>query len=332
MERVFAEATEAGDRRLQGLALTALAENALLRDADLPRGRELVEQALVLLEDGKPEDRYEALTTRARIGWWLSDLDDDERWVTKALEVAREIGRKDLEASAADELASSAIARLDLDRATKLSAEAFDLAEESGNITALGWALVSRARIDALRGRLDEAAEGLDRAEELFSQSGNAWASARVHNHYGWVERRRGDLTAAERQFRDAIRILTPLEDRSTLCESQRGLAQVLVSRGKIDEAERYALEARETVGPHDTISRATTRMALGIVRAVQGRDVEAEELLREAVAVVEGKELHLIRRELLTALARFLRERDRVEEAGEYEAEIAGYAALTPA
>ena len=47
MERVFADATEAGDKRLQGLALTALAENALLREADLPRGRELVEQALV---------------------------------------------------------------------------------------------------------------------------------------------------------------------------------------------------------------------------------------------------------------------------------------------
>jgi class 3 adenylate cyclase/tetratricopeptide (TPR) repeat protein len=332
MERVFAEATEAGDRRLQGLALTALAENALLRDADLPRGRDLVEQALVLLEDGKPEDRYEALTTRARIGWWLSDLDDDERWVTKALEVAREIGRKDLEASAADDLASAAIARLDLDRATKLVAEAIELADESGNITALGWALVSQARIDALRGLVDEAAAGLDRAEELFSQSGNAWALARVHNHYGWVERRRGDLTAAERQFRDAIRILTPLEDRSTLCESQRGLAQVLIVRGKVDEAERYALEARETVGPHDTISRATTRMALGIVRAAQQRDAEAEELLREAVAVVEGKELHLIRRELLAALAQFLRERGRIEEAEEYEAEIADYAALTPA
>ena len=122
MERVFADATEAGDKRLQGLALTALAENALLREADLPRGRELVEQALVLLEDGKPEDRYEALSTRARIGWWLGDLDDDERWIGKALEVAREIGRKDLEANAADELASSAIARLDLDRASRLVA------------------------------------------------------------------------------------------------------------------------------------------------------------------------------------------------------------------
>ncbi|HUH14657.1 MAG TPA: AAA family ATPase [Gaiellaceae bacterium] len=333
MERVFNEASAAGETRLQGLALTGLAENALLRDADLPRGRELVEQALVLLEDAKPEDRYEALSMRARIGWWLGDLDDDERWTGKALEVARQTGRKDLEASAADELASSAIARLDLDRASSLVREAVELAEESGNITALGWALVSQARIDALRGRLDEAAAGLDRAEEHFSQSGNAWALARVSNHYGWVERRRGDLTAADRRFRDAIRILQPLEDRGTLCESQRGLAQVLVARGKVDEAERYALEARETVGSHDTISRATTRMALGIVRAAQGRDEEAEALLRDAVEIVEGKDLRLIRRELLAALARFLRERERVEEAEEIESELAGYdAALAPA
>ena len=333
MERVFADATEAGDVRLQGLALTALAEHALLRDADLPRGRELAEQALVLLEDAHPEDRVDALSMRARIGWWLGDLDDDERWNTKALELAREIGRKDLEASAADELASAAIARLDLDRGTRIAAEALELAEESGNITALGWALVSQARIDALRGRLDGAAAQLDRAEELFSQSGNQWALARVSNHYGWVERRRGDLPAAERRFRDAIRILQPLEDRGTLCESQRGLAQVLLAMRKVDEAERYALESRETVGPHDTISRATTRMALGIVRAAQGRDDEAETLLREAVQVVEGKDLHLIRRELIAALARFLRERGRGEEAEEYEAELARYdEALTPA
>src|SRR4029450_2858899 len=117
-----------------------------------------------------------------------------------------------------------------------------------------------------------------------------------------WGERRRGAPPPPDRRFRDAIRILKPLEDRGTLCESQRGLAQVLVSLKKIDEAERYALEARETVGPHDTISRATTRMALGIVRAAQGRDEEAESLLREAVAGVDGKPLLLIRRELGSA------------------------------
>ena len=255
MERVFADATDAGDVRLQGLALTALAENALLRDADLPRGRELVEQALVLLDDAKPEDRIEALATRARIGWWLGDLDDDERWNTKALEVAREIGRKDLEASAADELASSAIARLDLDRGMRLvGGVARARGGERQHHRASAGRSSLRPESTRSRGRFDEAAAGLDRAEELFSQSGNQWALARVNNHYGWVERRRGDLHAADRRFRDAIRILKPLEDRGTLCESQRGLAQVLVSLKKVDEAERYALEARETVGParHD--------------------------------------------------------------------------------
>lgn len=73
--------------------------------------------------------------------------------------------------------------------------------------------------------------------------------------------------------------------------------------------------------------------MALGIVRAAQGRDEDAEALLREAVAVVDGKDLLLIRRELVTALAHFLRERGRVDEAEEYETELAGYdAALAPA
>jgi hypothetical protein len=47
----------------------------------------------------------------------------------------------------------------------------------------------------------------------------------------------------------------------------------------------------------------------------------------------VDGKPLLLIRRELVTALARFLRERDRIDEAEEYEAELADYeAALAPA
>ena len=97
----------------------------------------------------------------------------------------------------------------------------------------------------------------------------------------GRIAQRRGDLEEAERLFRDAIRILKPLGERGHLCENQRMLAQVLVERGKLDEAERVALEARETVGPEDAVSQLTTAMALGVVRAAQGRDEEAERLLR---------------------------------------------------
>jgi len=98
--------------------------------------------------------------------------------------------------------------------------------------------------------------------------------------------------------------------------EAQRQLAQVLVREGKLEEAELVALEARETVGTKDHGSRASTRMALGMVRAAQGRDEEAEALLREALEILDGTELLLFSVEPLEMLVQFLRERGRDAEA----------------
>ena len=44
-----------------------------------------------------------------------------------------------------------------------------------------------------------------------------------------------------------------------------------------------------DTVGPHDVSSQASTRVSLGLVRAAQGRNEEAERLLREAAGLVAG-------------------------------------------
>ncbi len=65
-------------------------------------------------------------------------------------------------------------------------------------------------------------------------------------------------------------------------------LAQVLLLQGRVDEAERFALEARATVGAADVSSGSTTLLALGLVRAAQGRDEEAEGLLRESDGILE--------------------------------------------
>ncbi len=56
--------------------------------------------------------------------------------------------------------------------------------------------------------------------------------------------------------------------------------------------------------------------MALGIVRAAQGRDAEAETLLREALDILDGTELLLTSLEPLETFVRFLRDRGRGEEA----------------
>src|SRR5881397_664794 len=93
--------------------------------------------------------------------------------------------------------------------------------------------------------------------------------------------------------------------------ESQRGLAELLLAQGRVDEAERFALAARETVGPHDVTSLSTTTMSLGLVRAAQGLDDEAEQLLLEAYETISGSEHRLHQVETLESLTQFYRERD---------------------
>src|SRR4029453_191189 len=108
-----------------------------------------------------------------------------------------------------------------------------------------------------------------------------------------------------------------------------RGLAELLLERGRVEEAERFALEARETVGPLDVTSRATTAGSLAQVRAAQGRDEEAEALFREALATVAETDFRNIEHEVLGPYARFLRERERDDEAERLEGRLA---ALFPA
>jgi tetratricopeptide (TPR) repeat protein len=110
------------------------------------------------------------------------------------------------------------------------------------------------------------------------------------------------------------------VEDRGTLCESQRALAEVLLEQGRIDEAERFALASRETVGPEDVASRATTRKALARVRAAQRRDAEAEKLYRDALDIIQGSDYERQAGEIRNALARFLRDRGRHAEARSYD------------
>ena len=187
MELVRAAAEEAGDRELEGRALTALADVALLRDADLPRGRELVEQALELLDGTGGVARFEALTMRSRIDWWLGDLDSDERYTRLALAVAQEAGSTAHEAEANEELASIALSRLDLDGAAEFAERALELAEESGNRMTRAWALVSLGRVERARDRLPEAERLFAEARELFEETGSAWALGRTLEGSAWV-------------------------------------------------------------------------------------------------------------------------------------------------
>jgi class 3 adenylate cyclase/tetratricopeptide (TPR) repeat protein len=331
MEEVAKAAAEAGDDLIHGRALTALAHVALLREADLALAQERAERALAVLPDDDYAGRFDALSMRAQMAWWVGDLDEDERYARAALEIARRAERKDLESEASHKLATIYMSRLELDEAEPLVKRACELADQSGSISTRGSALSAHGRLLVLRGELDQAEALLEEARALFEEAGSGWPLAGTLNSLAWIAAMRKDTPRAERLFRESIRILKPLEDRGTLCESQRGLAQVLVSLGRLEEAERVALEARKTVGPNDQSSRATTRVALAIVRLAQGRDAEAEELTREALSILTGTGFLASRVEVLNALVGFLSSRGRLEEAAQYEAELAELVPVEP-
>jgi tetratricopeptide (TPR) repeat protein len=210
--------------------------------------------------------------------------------------------------------------RLESGKAYPPLERAIELASESSSPTTRGWTLRAAGRQALLDDRLDEAESSLEQARALFSESGAALTLGRTLNWLGVVAWQRGDLARAEALLRDAIRILKPLGDRGTLVESQRLLAQVLLDEGRLDEAERLALEARQTVGCADVSSDSTSRLALGLVRAAQRRDAEAEQLLREAEEILRPTGYRRHRIAPLEALAGLLRSRGREDEAREVE------------
>ena len=128
---------------------------------------------------------------------------------------------------------------------------------------------------------------------------------------------------AVGRAFRDAIRVFSANEDYGHLCEAHRALAELLLAEGKIDEAERHALSANEHVSPHDLTSRTSTLTTFALVRAAQGRAAEAEALLREGLALLDGTGFKLLEIEPIAALAEFLRAHDRPAEAAELDARL---------
>jgi class 3 adenylate cyclase/tetratricopeptide (TPR) repeat protein len=311
MELVAAEAVGQGDRATEGKALAALAEVALYRDADLPRAKRTAERAIAVLDRNL---RFRALMVLATIARWQGEFDEQERHVREALAVSQEIGRKDFEAQATRELADTELNAARYDEATRLAERSLELAEESGSIVARAHALAESGHIKLHQGDLDGAEQCLEQARALFAEAGATLPLGRALMRLSEVASRRGDPRRAEKLLRESIRGLKTIEDRGTLCESQRALADVLMEQGRLEDAERVALEAIETVGPHDVSSQASTRVSLAAIRVAQRRDDEAEQLMRDAWEAVAGTGYRTLEAWTLERLDQFLRERDRVD------------------
>jgi class 3 adenylate cyclase/tetratricopeptide (TPR) repeat protein len=322
MEEVYRDAVEAGDGSLQSRALAAIAEVTLLRSADVGEAERIARRALEVADDD--ESRIDALNILGTIAWWRGRLTESEALAEEQVEIARRLGRQDIESEALLLLAGIYTTRGEGERAEPLLEQAVELAEESGSPTAKALAFKESGELHAFNGRYDEAIAEFERARDLFEEVGAATDLARTIMRIGGLLERRGEVHEAEKLFRDGIRILKPLEDRGTLCEVQRSLAENLLEQGKLDEAEVYALKAVETVGPQDVSSQASTRTTLALIRAAQGRDDEAEALFRESIEILERTEYVRFLSAPLKAIIQFFEERERIDDAVAFRERLA--------
>ena len=332
MEEVASVAAAHGERRIQGRALTALAEAVLNQRADAITARELAVQAIEVLDGEPPEIRFEAFRAATSVAAWLGDGESFERWAKLALEAARAAERKDQEAAITIGLAQAYILRLEFAEAEPLVERVAELAEESGSVVGRADALLARGSFENWRGNEIEAEAAFTGARELYREVGNTAAEASMSMMIGRCVAARGELARAEKLLADAVRTMKGLNDRARLCEAQRSLAEVYVHLGRLEEAERYALEARASVGPEDRVSISTTKVSLSAVRAAQGRDDEAEALLREAVDELERHQMRAIERWALRRLVDFYASRGREDDAVGYEERLAELSASSTA
>ena len=185
---------------VEGKALTALAEVAMLREGDLTKATELVDAALEALPE---EGRFGALEVRGRIAWWTGDFEAQERLVAEELEIAHRLERKDLEAHALEQLAGVHRHLGRLDEAEQTLRRGLELAEESGSIVARAQALHSLGALRLERRETGIGKEQLEEAKSLFAEVGDAWMLGRTFNSLAWAAEleggpRNGTLTALE--------------------------------------------------------------------------------------------------------------------------------------
>ncbi len=332
MEKVREQAREAEEPVIEALALTALGEAALKRDGDADRAQELVDGALVILENtDDPVARFDALQARAIIGGWHGNIDEVVLYMERAYALAMDAGRKDLQTIAAQILAQTHILRLELDEAELLLTRALELAGESGSIRARAGASLSYGWFLSVRGELDAAETVYEEVRQSASELGIEPTIAAALMRLGAVAVRRGDFKAAEKRYREALRITDTRGDRGLLPDVKASLAEVLAGLGKVDEAERLALEVQASPRPNEPHFQVTVDGVFAAVRAAQGRDGEAEELFQRALAgTTDG--FALLELEMLRRLAVFYRERGRDEEAAACEARVVELVPTEPA
>jgi tetratricopeptide (TPR) repeat protein len=311
LEDALARARERGDDRLAAHAriggLYARTEAERTPEADREEAGRAIE---VFGRHGDDRGLARAYGLIAWAEWRGRRAAEVERASERALEHARRAGSpRDVAASVY--LLGPALAHVPrpVEDAARRAEELIE--EERGNRTVEAYLNHALAHLRGWGGRFEEARQHAARYRSILLENGQESLACDASEAAADVELWAGDTEAA-------IRILTENQRRF----DELGvadpvlfpfLARALVSAGRYQEAEGWAVRATEA--PHG-LWQPIGQAQLALVRAHQGRAEEAEALAREAAAAFEGTDFLIFHGQTLVSLAGVLNLLGRADEA----------------
>jgi class 3 adenylate cyclase len=174
--------------------------------------------------------------------------------------------------------------------------------------------LLFRAQLLAMLERFDEAWEVAHEASDrLLELTGGADGGEFMLADIAALA---GDYEAAARHLRGFCDFLTEHGQRAMLSTFAPMLGRALCILGRYDEASRHAELGRELGEEHDVATQALWRQVQALVESNSGRYVQAEELAREAVALIDQTDALNFAGAALSDLAQVLLMAGRVDDA----------------
>ena len=327
----FDEATAALDAAIAGarLARAPAARASLVRllvrlrtgDADAWR-REAVEREIAEAIDVFEAERDEAgLAMAWRLLAWSAGtacrFGEAANAADRAVEHAQRAGDVRQERRAATAYAGAALlGPTNVDEAiarceSSLEQTAGDRQSE-GNLLAILGALY------AMQGSFDHARDLVARGRTLFEELDLDVEAARVDLEAWRVEMLAHDLNTAERRLRRAYEVLDAVGEKYLLSTVAGYLAQTLVERESIEDAEVLVERTRELATDGDVETQALWRCVRGRTLARRGALDEAESTIRDGLALLEPTDATMMKLDGQLALGEVLSAADRQGEARE--------------
>jgi tetratricopeptide (TPR) repeat protein len=176
-----------------------------------------------------------------------------------------------------------------------------------GDRKAMATALIVQAKLEAMRGRFDEARELVSRGRALGEEVViPVWMAGPLTQFCGWVELLAGDPKAAEDVLRPGVAALREIGELSWLSTVAAILAEALHRQGRHDEVEEFVQMSREAAS-EDAYSQSMLRSVWAKEMVHQGETESAQQLAREAVDITRPTDFRFVQAFALITLGEVL-------------------------